>query len=313
MKQRKNSFIIITKLWYIDNHRYKSAWVEYRRLNIGLPRIAKRCSRAPTHTYMWLASIIIENMLLMITYKNILSSLLKHSSSSPPKIWITPDLIIPPPSSFCRLSRFLHFCYRFMYVTFKREFVKPHLHCHLGFIFSIQYRICVLTSMHWSLLIDHCILKAVATSVYRFSHLPSLHPSSSLLTVTGVPARQRLRQRTGSSPRVSQNWPRNPSSRRRRHYSWCGNPGQCRSCSSGLSLLRFHGRIIVCTGRWVSSGQTCRQCGFLLRCASWNTQWRPSHGTSTASRRAQRGAGSIGCHSRHTWDCRWAPGAGRPA
>lgn len=52
-------------------NRHKS--VNYQPLNIGLPRGA-RCSRAPTHTYMWLASIIIENGQLMITDRNILSS-----------------------------------------------------------------------------------------------------------------------------------------------------------------------------------------------------------------------------------------------
>lgn len=141
----------------------------------------------------------------------------------------------------------------------------------------------------------------------------SLHPSSLLLTVTGGPARRRPHQHTGSSRRVSQNWPRNPSSRRRRHYSWCVIPGRCRSCSSGPSLLRSRGRIIACTGHWVSSGQTCRQCGSLLRCESWSTRWRLSHAMSTASRRAQRGAASIDCRCRHTWGCRWALGAGRPA
>lgn len=134
-----------------------------------------------------------------------------------------------------------------------------------------------------------------------------------ILTVTGVPARQRRHLHTGSSPRVSQNWPRNPSSHTRRHYSWCASPGRCRSYSSGLSLLHFHGRIIACSGHWVSSGQTCRQCGFLSKCASWNTRWHPSHGTSTASRRAPTGAASICHHFHHTWGCRWALGAGRPA
>ena len=144
--------------------------------------------------------------------------------------------------------------------------------------------------------------------------LPSspLNSSSSLLTLTGGPARRRLHRHTGSSLRASRNWPRNPSSRTRRRCSWSASQGRCRSCSSGPNPLRFRGRIIECTGRWESSGQTCRQCGSLWRCASWSTRWRPSHGPSTASRRAQRGAASICRRSRRTWGCRWAPGAGRP-
>lgn len=132
-------------------------------------------------------------------------------------------------------------------------------------------------------------------------------------TVTGVPARRRRHQRTSSSLRASQNWPRNPSSRRRKRCSWSVNPGRCRSYSSGPSPLRFRGRIVVCNGRWVSSGQTCRQSGSLSRCASWNTRWRPSRGPSTASQHALRGEASIGCRSRRTWGCKWALVAGRPA
>lgn len=133
----------IRMFYHLDNHRYKSAWVQYRRLNIGVPRRAKRCSRAPTHTYMWLASIIIENMLLMINFKNIIAT--KAFLIISPKIWITPDLIIPPTQLLLStLTLPALSCYRLMSVTFKIEFVEPHLHCHLGFICSIQYRICVL-------------------------------------------------------------------------------------------------------------------------------------------------------------------------
>lgn len=109
-----------------------------------------------------------------------------------------------------------------------------------------------------------------------------------------------------------QSWPHNPSSRRKRRYSLCVNPGQCRSCSSGPSLLHFHGKIIECTVHWASSGQTCRQCDSPLKCVSWNTQWPPSPGKNTANQLALRGAGSIGCRSHHTWGCRLALGAERP-
>lgn len=168
---------------------------------------------------------------------------------------------------------------------------------------SVCYSV-TLISLHSSLLINKLLCTGPPPS--------PLCPSSSLLTLTGVPARQRLHQHIGSSPRVSQNWPRNPSSRTRRRCSWSLNPGRCRSCSFGPSPLRFHGRIIACNGRWVSSGQTCRQCGSLLRCVSWNTRWHPSPGPSTASLHAQRGAVSIGCRCHQTWGCRWALGAGRP-
>lgn len=131
--------------------------------------------------------------------------------------------------------------------------------------------------------------------------------------MTGVHARQHLRLRTGSSPRVSQNWPHNPSSRRRRRCSWSASPGQCRSCSSGPSPLRSRERTKECNERWVNSGRTCRRCGCLWRCASWNTRWHPFRGASTASQPARRGAGSICRRSRRTWGCRWAPVAGRPA
>lgn len=129
----------------------------------------------------------------------------------------------------------------------------------------------------------------------------------------GAPARQHLHQRTGSSPKASQSWPHNQSSRRKKRCSWSVNRGQCRSCSSGPSPLHYRGRTTEYTGRWVSSGQTCRQCGSLLRCVSWNTRWPPSHGPSTASQHALRGAASIGCHCHHTWGCRSAQGVERPA
>lgn len=134
-----------------------------------------------------------------------------------------------------------------------------------------------------------------------------------LLTVNGVPAMQHLYQHKGSSLMAFQSWPRSPSSRRRRRYSLCVNLGQCRSCSSGPSLLHFHGKTITCTVQWASSGQTCKQCGSPSRCVSWNTQWPPFRGTNTASQLGLRGAGSIGCHCHRTWGCRLVLGAGKPA
>lgn len=70
-KIKKTKLCSTCRSYQLHCNRHKS--VNYQPLNIGLPRGA-RCSRAPTHTYMWLASIIIENGQLMITYKNILSS-----------------------------------------------------------------------------------------------------------------------------------------------------------------------------------------------------------------------------------------------
>lgn len=126
-------------------------------------------------------------------------------------------------------------------------------------------------------------------------------------------AMQRPRLHTGFSLRVSQSWLRNQSSRRRTHYSWSLSPDRCRNCSSGPGPQHFHGRITACSGHWVSSAQTCRQCGSLWRCASWNTRWHPFLSQSTASQPALRGAVSICCRFHHTWGCRWALGAGRPA
>lgn len=64
--------------WEIAGTECKSAEVGYQPINICL----FVGSRAPTHTYIWLASIITENTLLIIAYKNIKLSVLNYSSSS---------------------------------------------------------------------------------------------------------------------------------------------------------------------------------------------------------------------------------------
>ena len=134
-----------------------------------------------------------------------------------------------------------------------------------------------------------------------------------LITASWGHARRRPRRRTGSSPRASPSLRRIPSSRRRRRCSWSASPGQCRSCSSGPGPPHCRARRAACSAHWASSAQTCRRCGCRGTCAPWSTRWRPSRGPSIASRRAPIGAGSNGWHCRHTWGCRWAPGAGRPA
>lgn len=161
-----------------------------------------------------------------------------------------------------------------------------------------------------------CLMPWITDLEHDFHSLfsnPSRQSPAEVLTVTGEPAKPRPRRRTGSSQMAFQSWPRNPSSRRRRCYSWSVSPGQCRSCSSDPSPQRSRGRRAACSGHWASTGQTCRQCGSLSRCESWNTRWSPSHARCTASQRAQRGAGSSGCRCHQTWGCRWVLGAGRPA
>lgn len=263
------------------------------------PAEQKRWNRAPTHTYMWVAG---TNQRRHALYDHQQVHLV---------ITTTPCLIIS--SQHLNQPWWNHLSI----VTLLRSQTLSHIVARrmaLLLNFRVFFAGFNVGSMSW-LCSDWSVLMTKNRSGANLSEgFPSsLHPSSLLLTVTGGPARRRPHQHTGSSQRVSQNWPHNPSSRRRRRYSWCVIPGRCRSCSSGPSLLRSHGRIIACTGHWVSSGQTCRQCGSLLRCESWNTRWRLSHAMSTASRRAQRGAASIDCRCRQTWGCRWALGAGRPA
>lgn len=71
------------------------------------------------------------------------------------------------------------------------------------------------------------------------------HSQAGCHIVTVVHARLHLYQHIGFSQRVSQNWLRNPSSRRRRHCSWSWSPSRCRSCSFGPSPLHFHEKTEV--------------------------------------------------------------------
>lgn len=126
--------------------RIRLVCVKYRPRSISLLCRAERCSRAPTHTYMWLALqnhrthapydhlrdhlVIPTKSFLSLSTQDLNQTQCNHSSTQPPSV----------DSSRLQLLWFQLFV--IASCQFKRQFVKPPLH---------QYRMCAVQWLNYLL------------------------------------------------------------------------------------------------------------------------------------------------------------------
>lgn len=161
--------------------------------------------------------------------------------------------------------------------------------------------------------------KSLSKSRYSSNHLKNINKLKCvrsitlILTLFSTPAKLPQYQHTGSSLTVCQNWPRSLSNRRRRccNLSWIRD--RCRSCTSGPSPLRCHGKRAGCSGCWVHSGQTCTRPGCPGSFGCGTPRQRPVPAGSTASLPARSSEGWTSRWPRLSAPSKWAQGAEKRA